>query len=195
MLPTFSPRRSRQAYRPGRLPAKHASATPAGTNGRRNGQPNNYPAQGSNRNWHHPRAKTLSRGVMASAVVFESTAAQAVGPCSLLASVTAPGGRRFVHDNFAKAGTLRLQFLPEPFRHFFNRWVLQSFDVVEISVVQHFQERFHRVANFRVVVNPSGFWIDIAFHGNFDLKTVSMHAPAFMTLRRFRQNLRCFKSK
>ncbi len=79
---------------------------------------------------------------MASAVVFESTAAQAVGPCSLLASVTAPGGRRFVHDNLAKAGTLRLQFLPEPFRHFFNRWVLQSFDVVEISVVQHFQERF-----------------------------------------------------
>jgi len=130
---------------------------------------------------------------MASAVVFESTAAQAVGPCSLLASVTAPGGRRFVHDNFAKAGTLRLQFLPEPFRHFFNRWVLQSFDVVEISVVQHFQERFHRVADIRMVIDPACFWVDIAFHRDFDLKTVSMHATAFMSLGCIGQSLRCFK--
>ena len=62
-------------------------------------------------------------------------------------------------------------------------------------MIQYFQERFHRVANLRMIVNPSDFWIDIALDRNFDLKTVSMHTPAFMTLRRVGQSLRRFKSE
>ena len=60
MLPALSPRRSGQTHRASRLPAKHASATATGTDGRRNGQPNNRSAQGSNRDRHRPRAETLS---------------------------------------------------------------------------------------------------------------------------------------
>ena len=100
-----------------------------------------------------------------------------------------------MHDDLAKPGTLGLQFLPEPFCHFFNRWILQSFDIVEISVVQHFQERFHRVANLRMIVNPSDFWIDIALDRNFDLKTVPMDASAFVASRGMGQSLGRFKSE
>ena len=100
-----------------------------------------------------------------------------------------------MHDDLAKSGALRLQFFPEPRRHFFNRWILQPFDIVEIRVVQHSQERFHRVANLRMIVNPSDFWIDIALDRNFDLKTVSMDASAFMAYGRFGQSLCRFKSE
>ena len=62
-------------------------------------------------------------------------------------------------------------------------------------MVQHFQERFHRVANVRMIVNPSDFWIDIALDRNFDLETVPVHTPALMTLRRIRQSLCRFKSE
>lgn len=100
-----------------------------------------------------------------------------------------------MHDDLAKTGALSLQFLPEPRRHFFNRRILQAFDIVEIRMVQHFQERFHRVANLRMIVNPSDFWVDIALDRNFDLKTVSMHASAFVTLWSIGQSLCRFKSK
>jgi len=62
-------------------------------------------------------------------------------------------------------------------------------------MVQHFQKRFHRVANLRMIVDPSDFGIDIAFDRNFDLETVSMHTAAFMTLRRVGQSLCRFKSE
>jgi hypothetical protein len=113
----------------------------------------------------------------------------------LFAAIKTSRGRCFVDDDLAKTGTFGFQFLPEPFRHSFNRGILQAFDVIEIRMVQHFQERFHRVADIRVIVNPAGFWIDIAFHGNFHLETVSMHPSAFMTLRRIGQSLRSFKSE
>lgn len=92
------------------------------------------------------------------------TVAQAVVPSELLAAVNAARRRCFVHDDFAKTGTLRFQFSPEPFRHFFNRWILQSFDIVEIRVIQNFQKRFHRFADLRVVINPADFWIHVAFY-------------------------------
>ena len=100
-----------------------------------------------------------------------------------------------MYDDLAQPRTLRLQFFPEPSRHFFDRWVLQPFDIVEISMVQHFQKRFHRVANFRMVVNPSHIRIDLALDRNFDLETVPMHSPAFVACRRFGQSLGRFKSE
>jgi hypothetical protein len=100
-----------------------------------------------------------------------------------------------MHNDLAETGALRLQFLPEPRRHFFNRRVLQTVDIVQIRVVQHFQEWFHRVANLRMIVNPSDFWIDVALDRNFDLKTVPMDASAFVAGRGIRQSLRRFKSE
>ena len=62
-------------------------------------------------------------------------------------------------------------------------------------MVQDFQKRFHCGANLRMIINPPRLRIDISFHRNLYFETMAMHSPAFMTLRRLRQNLRCLKSK
>ena len=85
------------------------------------------------------------------------------------------------------------QVSPKPFRHFFDGWIFQAFDVVEVRMVQHFQERFHRVADLCVIVNPADFRIDFTFYGNFDLEAVTVHTAAFVAGRRVWQGLRRFK--
>ena len=62
-------------------------------------------------------------------------------------------------------------------------------------MVQSLQERFHGRADLGMIVDPAANWGDLSLHRNLDLETVTMHAPAFMTLRRARQSLRCFKSE
>ena len=98
-----------------------------------------------------------------------------------------------MHHDFGEAGTLTFQFSPEPLRHYFDAWIFQAFDVVEVRMVQHFQERFHRIADLCVIVNPADFRIDFAFHGNFDLEAVAVHTAAFVAGRRLWQSLRRFK--
>src|SRR5438309_2493840 len=46
-----------------------------------------------------------------------------------------------------------------------------------------------------MIIDPPARWIDISFHRNLYLETVTMHAPAFVTLRRARQSLRRFKGE
>ena len=48
----------------------------------------------------------------------------------LFAAINAARRWRFMHDDLAKTGALRLQFVPEPFCHFFNRWILQPLLIV-----------------------------------------------------------------
>ena len=100
-----------------------------------------------------------------------------------------------MHDDLAEARALASQFLPEPFRHVFDRWVLQAFDIVEVRVVEYFQKWLHGLADLRVVINPSDFRIDVAIDRYFDFKTVSVHPAAFVTLRGLRQSLGRFESE
>lgn len=101
----------------------------------------------------------------------------------------------FVHHDFAKAGTERLKFLPKPRCHVFDRRIIESSDFVEIRVIELLQERFHRRANFSVIIKPAGRRIDVAFHRDFDFETVPVHPAAFVTLGRIRQCLGRFESK
>src|SRR5438093_1201689 len=114
---------------------------------------------------------------------------------SLFTAINAASRRRFMHHDLAEPRTLRPQVLPEPCRHLFNCWVLQPFNFIEVRVVQYFQKRFHRGTDLGVIINPARLGIDISFDRNLYFETMAMHSPAFMTLRRLRQNLRCFKSK
>ena len=107
----------------------------------------------------------------------------------LFAAIGAPSGRCFVHDDLAQARALGLQFLPEPLRHVFDRWVVQAFDVIEVFMVQQFQKWSHRLADLRVVVNPPGFGIHVTFNRHFDFETVSVQPAAFVTLMRLWQDL------
>src|SRR5437762_2805536 len=114
---------------------------------------------------------------------------------SLFTAINAASGRRFMHHDLAEPRTLGLQFLPEPCRHLFNCWVLQPLNFIEVRVVQYSQKRRHRCTNLGMIINPPRSGIDISFDRNLYFETMAMHSPAFMTLRRLWQNLRCFKSK
>src|SRR5207237_1640385 len=46
-----------------------------------------------------------------------------------------------------------------------------------------------------MIIDPAANWGDLSFHRNLDLETVTMHTPAFVTLRRARQSLRRFKGE
>lgn len=88
-----------------------------------------------------------------------------------------------MHDDLAEARALGFQFLPKPFSHVLNRWVLQALNVVEVCVVEGFQKWSHGLADLRMVVNPAGFWIDVSLDRHFDFKTMSVHSATFVTLR------------
>ena len=100
-----------------------------------------------------------------------------------------------MHDNFAETLALRLQFFPKPRRHVLDRRIFQAFDLVQIRMIQHLQERFHGRSYFGMIVNPAAFVIDISFHRNLDFKAVTVHPPAFMALWSAWQSLRRFKSE
>lgn len=118
------------------------------------------------------------------------------GQASRLSSViNTARGRRFVDDDFAKAGALRLELSPKPRGHVLNRWVFQTAELVQISVIEHLNDRFHGGADVRVIVNPAGAGVDFAFHGNFDLETMPMHPSAFVALRGLGQRLRSFEGE
>ena len=76
------------------------------------------------------------------------------------APINAARSGRFVHDDLGKARTEWLKSLPEPRRHIFDRRIIEPGDFVEVSMIQLVHERFHRSANFSVIVKPAGRWID-----------------------------------
>src|SRR5687768_1737357 len=70
----------------------------------------------------------------------------------LLAAIDTARSWRFMHDDLTESGAKRLQLLPEPGRHVFDRWVLQAGNFVEIGMIELLQNRFHRGADFGVIV-------------------------------------------
>ena len=100
-----------------------------------------------------------------------------------------------MHNDLAETWALAFQLSPEPLRHVFNRWVLQAYDLVEVRVVEYFQKWLHGLADLGVVVNPSGFRIDVPIDRHFNLKTVSVYAAAFVTFWGLRQSLCRFESE
>jgi hypothetical protein len=110
-------------------------------------------------------------------------------------AINASGRGRFVYDNFVKTGTDGQKFLPKPRGHVFDSRIIEPRDLIEIRVIEQVDERLHRRPNFSVIIKPSGRWIDCAFHGDFNLETMSVHPSALVALRRFGQRLCRFKGE
>jgi uncharacterized SAM-binding protein YcdF (DUF218 family) len=96
----------------------------------------------------------------------------------------APRRRRFVNDDFAEPRAIRLQLAPEPCRHELDRWILKTFDFVQVRMIQQLQQRTHRIRDLRMVIHPAHVFIHLSFHRNLKLKTVPMHETTLMPLRR-----------
>ena len=100
-----------------------------------------------------------------------------------------------MHDDFTEAGALRLELLPKPRRHIFNGRILETFDVVEVRMIEPLHERLHGGTNLSVIVNPTGLWIDLAFDRDLQFKTVPMHPTAFVSFRGTGQSLGRFEGE
>ncbi len=100
-----------------------------------------------------------------------------------------------MNHNLRQTGELRAQFFPEPSRHQFNGRIFQAWCVIEMGVVELFDNRTHRRTDEGMIVKPTGFGIHFAFHGNFDFKSVAMNLRALVPWRHFGQTLRGFDNK
>ena len=56
-------------------------------------------------------------------------------------------------------------------------------------------QRFHRGADFRVVINPAALRGDFAFDRDFDFEAVPMHFAALMSFGRAGQSLGGFEAE
>jgi len=90
---------------------------------------------------------------------------------------------------------MRREFLPEPGRHSFDSWIFEARNIVQVRVIQLVYQWLHRVADPRVIVDPTCLRIDFAFNRHFHFETVSMHLAAFVARRRFWQCLRGLKKE
>src|ERR1700756_4385387 len=70
----------------------------------------------------------------------------------LFAAVGAPRTRRLVQRDLIEPRQFRVQLIPEPPRHVLDRWVLQSRNLIEISMIEHLHQRPHTVGNHRMVI-------------------------------------------
>ena len=95
-----------------------------------------------------------------------------------------------MHHNFRQTGQRRRKLDPEPFAHVLDGGIFQPLDFVEIAVVELFHQRFHRLADFGVIVNPARLGVALAFHRNLQLEAVAVHLLAFVTSRGLGQRLR-----
>ncbi len=83
-------------------------------------------------------------------------------------------------DDFVETGKLGFQVPPKPRRHDFDRWVLKSFNIIEIRMIELIQEGLHGSGDLRVIINPANIGIDFAFDRDLHFEAVSMHAFAFV---------------
>jgi len=114
---------------------------------------------------------------------------------SKLTAKTAAGGRGFVDRDLEKSGQMGFDPPPEPRAHFLNGRAFQALDVVEITVIHQIDQRIHRFGNALVIINPADAFIDHAFDGHQNLEAMTVHAPAFVSLRQARQGVRSLKSE
>jgi hypothetical protein len=84
---------------------------------------------------------------------------------------------------------------PQPRRHVLDGRVLQTLNIVQIRMIELFDERFHRRADASVVVEPAGHRVNFPLDRNLNLETVAMHSPAFVFRRDIRKRLRGFESE
>ena len=56
-------------------------------------------------------------------------------------------------------------------------------------MIEQFEERFHRLADLVVIVDPADGGIDLPFHTQFHLEAVAVHVPALVPFRHIGKRL------
>lgn len=83
------------------------------------------------------------------------------------------------HD-LGETGQKGAKALPEPAAHVLDRGILEPGNVIEVGVVELFEQGIHRAADAGVIVEPSRHGIGLPLHGDLHLEAVPVHPPAFV---------------
>ena len=100
-----------------------------------------------------------------------------------------------MNDDLRKAGQLRRESVPQPACHHFNRGIFQPRNIVQIRVVQFLDDWLHRRADERVVVEPAGVRVHLAFHRYFNREGMPVQSRALMANGHFGEALRSFENE
>ena len=114
---------------------------------------------------------------------------------SSFAPVYAPAGTGLADLDLAQERQSWLQLFPYPASEIFARRVVQSRNVVQVVVIELFEDGFETGFEFGKVHHPSGRFRSIAFCTQSYMERVSVQARTLVSLRDIGQAMGCFKVK
>lgn len=115
-------------------------------------------------------------------------------PAGKSAAVHTSGRAGLMHHNGRKVGQGGLEALPNPLGQHFAGGVAESFDLVQIIVIQQVHQGCKGLIQFCKILNPTG----VGVHGACDMDltevAVAMQPPALMAFWRIGQAVGGFKA-
>ena len=111
------------------------------------------------------------------------------------APIYAPAGTGLADLNLAQEWQSRLEVFPDPAGDIFAGGVVESGNVVQVVVIQLFEDGFEAVLEFGEVHDPSCRLRCITLCAQSHTKRVPMQARALMSRRDVGQAMRCLKVK
>src|SRR5215469_2289098 len=109
------------------------------------------------------------------------------------AEVIAPGGAGFFDRDAEQARQLRFQSIPYPASQVFARRISESFNLVEIVMVEAPVDWRKSLAYLRVIDEPSSLRVHQTPNRYFTDERMAVEPFAFMTLRNSGQAMGCFE--
>ena len=99
-----------------------------------------------------------------------------------LTPVDTATGAGFPNLDFAQLRERRLEPVPDPAGDIFTGWIFQSWNVVQIIVIQLVVDRFEAGLEVGKIHNPAGRFRRVAIYREAYLKRMAMQSCAFMPL-------------
>jgi len=89
----------------------------------------------------------------------------------------------------------RLEFGEDPLGEILTGWIFQTWDIVQIVMIQALVQRLEDRFDFREITDPADMSVHFAFQVDRDTKRMAVQSPAFMALWYMRKEVRGFKRK
>jgi hypothetical protein len=91
-----------------------------------------------------------------------------------------------LNEDFAQAGKRWSKLFPDPTGDVLAGWIFQTFDLIQVPVVNTILDRSKRRLYIREIHDPTMMLVKRSFNVYLNAKTVAMEATAFMTGRHMR---------
>jgi hypothetical protein len=114
---------------------------------------------------------------------------------SILSVVDAAGRTGLANDHAAELGEPRLQVLPDPAGQVLARRVLETWDLIQVVMVELVFQRLEGVLHIAKIAEPAHVLVNLPPQANLDAERVPMQTTAFMPRGHIRQQVGCLERK